>query len=301
MSSGTANRAPRSTVSVLMVNYNGGEMLERALGHLSAVADEWDEVVLADNGSSDGSPARVQGAFPDIRLLRLGANLGFGTANNRAAAEAVGDYLLLLNSDAWPRPGTVDILRRHLDENETLGLVAPRLVYPDGSPQFNWAPTTSVIGETIQRVRNLFEPFPWVHRLRPATGGWFTAACALLRREAFEAVGGFDEDFFLYFEDVDLSLRLRRAGWGLTEVDAEAVHVKGGSQVAVSADGRPQAVTVGSQLNYRLGQARYYRKHRPLWEQRLMRLKIRRKLKDPEARILLDREYERTVTEGEGA
>lgn len=279
------------TVSVLMVNYNGGEVLEQALRHLFSVRDEWHEVILADNGSSDGSPARVQAEFPDLRLLRLGANLGFGTANNRAAEEATGQYLLLLNSDAWPRPGALTALVRHLDENPRAALIAPRLVYPDGRLQFNWAPTTSVLGETIQRLRNPLEGISWLHRMQPAGRGWFTAACVLVRREAFEQVGGFDEDFFLYFEDVDLCLRLRAAGWDLKEAtDAEAVHLKGGSQSA----------TVGTQLNYRLGQARYYRKHRPQWEQRFLRRKIRRKLRDAEAQVLLDREYAQNPFEDSG-
>ena len=276
-------------VSVLMVNYNGGEVLERALGHLMAVEDQWHEVILADNGSTDGSLSRVQAEFPAVRILRLGANLGFGTANNRAAAEAEGDLLLLLNSDAWLKTDTLPALIQALDDHPKAALAAPSLVYPDGKPQFHWAPLTSVMGEAVQLIRNRLEGFSFIHRLRFGAVGWYTGACMLLRREAFQAVGGFDEDFFLYFEDVDLCIRLRRQGWDLVDVpEVQAVHVKGGSQ------GQSK---VGTQLNYRLGQARYYRKHRPPWEQRFLRLKIRRKLPDAEARVLLDRVYQQDLSQ----
>lgn len=269
-------------VSVVVVNFNGGATLMSSLARLAAVRSEWHELIVADNGSTDGSLRLVDTEFPEAQILRLGANLGFGTANNRAAAQAEGDYLLLMNSDAWPLPGCIEQLGSTLDHQPEVGLVCPRLSYPDGEPQFHWAPMTSVLGEAIQTVRNRFEFRTWVHHPW-RDRGWFTAACVMLRKQAFEQVGGFDEGFFLYFEDVDLCLRLRRAGWRLVdEPEVSAVHIKGGSQVGTSA----------ASLHYRLGQARYYRKHRPAWEQRFMRRRILGKLDGPESRTLLNRVYD---------
>ena len=122
-------------------------------------------------------------------------------------------------------------------------------------------------------VRNRFESSPWAHRvppalLRPLLGpGWLTAACWLMRREAFEQVQGFDEAMFLYFEDVDLSLRLRHRGWKLRFVpEAAAFHIKGASELGFRGE-----------MLYRRSQLYYYAKHRPAWEQALLRRKLRRK------------------------
>lgn len=263
-------------ISILIVNHNGGEVLPQCLQQLAEQRDDFHDIVLADNASTDGSAdaaarqAETLG-LDRMTLLRLESNVGFGAANNRAAKAAGGHHLLLLNSDAWPVAGCLPRLEQALADEERLALAAPRLAYDDGSPQFHWAPTTGVVGEAVQKVRNRFETRPWVHQLRAPTRGWYSAACILLRRQAFEEIGGFDEEFFLYFEDVDLSLRLRNAGWKLrTVAGARAIHVKGGSQDG----GRMDAI--GS-LEYRRGQLRYYRKHRPDWEVRYLRRRLRRK------------------------
>ncbi|MEM8930718.1 MAG: glycosyltransferase family 2 protein [Acidobacteriota bacterium] len=252
-------------LSVLIVNHNGGDVLLDSLKRLHALGDEGveREVLLIDNASTDDSLDRVRRDFPTVHVIDAGANLGFGAANNLGAREAIGDHLLLLNSDAWPTPGAIPTLVDTLEADPLRALVAPRLSYPDGRPQFHWAPTTSVLGEALQMVRNRFERHDWIHRLKLGVG-WYTGACLLLRRDAFESIGGFDEDYFLYFEDVDLCMRLRQAGWRLADApSATVVHVKGGSQPS------------GTVMRwYRDGQRRYYRRHRPTWEQLVLRLKV---------------------------
>ncbi|MEM9553330.1 MAG: glycosyltransferase family 2 protein [Acidobacteriota bacterium] len=261
-------------VSVLIVAHGGREVLAATLRGLEAERDDLLEVIVADNGSPDDTVAMVQQDFSWIRVLELGENLGFGAANNRAAAIARGDLLLLLNSDARPHPGTIGQLVSALRADAGAAVACPRLDYADGSPQFHWAPTTSVVGEALQLLRNRVEHLGWVHR--PIGGrGWFTAACLMARRAAFEQIEGFDEGFFLYFEDVDLCLRLRAAGWRLLDVpSARAVHLKGGSQ-RPNGDGAP--LSPAGELEYRRSQLRYYAVHRPRWEQRLLRWKLRRK------------------------
>lgn len=269
-------------ISVLVVSHNTRQHLEHCLGTLTDQGG-YGEILVVDNASTDGSPDLVRERFPEVRLLALDENLGFGAANNRAAAEARGDALLLLNSDAWLAGGALGTLRSALDADPSLGAVAPRLFFPDGRPQFHWAPPTGVWGEALQKLRNPFESRPWVHRPPPVGlhrllgRPWYTAACLLVRRDAFEAVGGFDEAFFLYFEDVDLCLRLLDAGFRLASVDAAtAFHVKGAS--------RPSA---RGEIEYRRSQLRFYRKHRPAWENTFLRAKLRRKfrrLEDPDLR-----------------
>jgi len=260
-------------LTILIVNHNTRHHLEHALEQLEKQAAAWDEVIVVDNASSDGSQKVLRQRFPFVRLLELSDNLGFGIANNRGAEIASGDKILLLNSDAWPTEGTLPRLAAVLDSNPRLGAVTPALRYPDGRHQFAWAPETGVFGETLQKLRNRFEAQPWAHHpparwLAPLLGpGWLTAACLLVRKAAFEAVGGFDENFFLYFEDVDLCRRLRHSGWGLEVVhEAQAVHVKGGSDRAQRAE-----------FEYRRSQLAYYLKHRPAWENRFLRWKLRRK------------------------
>jgi GT2 family glycosyltransferase len=170
--------------------------------------------------------------------------------------------------------------------------VSPRLRYPDGRHQTAWVPDVGVAGESVQRLRNRLERFGFNHRLVPrllerlGMAGWLTAACALLRRRAFDEVGGFDERFFLYFEDADLGRRLRLAGWRLAEEPAAtAFHASAGR----ARGGRVE-------LEYRRSQLRYYDKHRPSREARWLRRHLRRKYRrrdDETARrvlALIDRE-----------
>ncbi len=260
-------------ISVLIVNYNGHDHLRHCLEQLAGQPETYDEIIVVDNASRDGSAAMVRDAFPHCRLLELDVNVGFGSANNQGADIAQGDTLLLLNSDAWLDPAALPRLSAALDKDSGLGLVAPQLRYPDGRRQFAWAPETGVLGEALQMLRNRFESRAFSHRipsrwLRPLLGpGWISAACVLIRRSAFEAIGGFDDKIFMYFEDVDLSRRLRQAGWRLGIVDeAVAYHVKGGS--------RPSD---RGEIEYRRAQLYYYRKHRPAWENRLLRFKLRYK------------------------
>lgn len=261
-------------ISAVVVNHNGGVGLRRCLESLGPPRAEL-EVLLVDNASSDGSPALVREAFPWMRVLAQAVNLGFGAANNLAAASAAGESLLLLNADAWLEPGALGRLADRLESDDRLALVAPRLLYPDGRRQFSWSPERGVLGEALQQLRNPHEARAWVHgpaaRLASRIAGplWYTAACVLLRAVAFREVGGFDERFFMYFEDVDLCLRLRAAGWRLADEPAAVARHAGGFAR------HPQVDEL-----YRPSQLRYYALHRPRWEQRLIARRLRRRFGD---------------------
>jgi len=188
---------------------------------------------------------------------------------------ARGDTLLLLNADAWLETGALQRLHDRMQREDRLALVAPTLLYPDGRQQFVWSPERGVAGEALQQVRNRFEGRRWAHgsalrALSRMVGRlWYTAACVLVRTEAFHAVGGFDRGFFMYFEDVDLCVRLEDAGWRLGQEPAAVVRHSGGFTR------HPHVDDV-----YRPSQLRYYALHRPPWEARLVERRLRRRYGD---------------------
>lgn len=284
------SRAPR--ISVLVVNHNAGRHLRHCLERLHELAEEWRttdaglEVILVDNASTDGSTAAAldfleaaPAAMP-FRLVVSERNPGFGAGCNRAARRAAGRYLLLLNPDAWIDGRSLFRLLEALEADPRLGVAAPALRYPDGSRQFVWTPPVGVLGEAIQKFRNRFEQAGWNHGLlpfllRPLVGtGWYTAACLLVRRSAYEQVDGFDEGYLLYFEDADLCRRLQRAGFGQCQVaGARAWHVRG----AVTGAGRERRLRPSVERRYRASQLRYYELHRPAWERAVVRRCLRRR------------------------
>ncbi len=260
-------------ISALIVSHDSAATVERCLSSLGPLDGDSLEAIVVDTASGDGSPELVETGYPAVRLVRLAANVGFAAAANRAAAHARGDALLLLNPDAWLLDDALERLVARLGRDRRLAVVAPRLCYPDGRPQLGWAPDRGVLGEAAQKLLNRLEGRSAVGRFaelvaRAVLGpGWYTGACLLVRRRAFETVGGFDEGFVLYFEDADLGLRLRRAGWrAVREPAARVAHVRGGSAP-------PEKV----ELLYRRSQLRYYRRHRPPWEVRALLVLLRRR------------------------
>jgi len=261
-------------ISVIIANHNGEEYLDRCLGSLGCPGPRL-EVILVDNASNDGSLDLVANRFPGVRTLPQENNLGFAAANNLGARAAQGDALLLLNADAWLEPDSLELLADRLESDHRAGLVAPRLRYPDGRRQFSWSPARGVLGEVLQRLRNGFEARAWVHGtvargIGRLTGrSWYTAACVLIRARAFQQVAGFDTSFFMYFEDVDLCVRLEEAGWRLVQESRAVVTHVGGFRRNTTIDDL-----------YRPSQLRYYRVHRPAWEARLVERRLRRRFGD---------------------
>ncbi|HVR30297.1 MAG TPA: glycosyltransferase family 2 protein [Thermoanaerobaculia bacterium] len=279
-STGSTRAAPDARVpgdpgiAAVVVSFDAAEHLPRCLESLHPLAAAGHPVIVVDNASRDGSAALVRERFGWARLLVLDRNVGFAAACNRGAAETTREHLLFLNPDAWLDSGCAVRMAAALARDPALGAVAPHLSYPDGRRQFSWEPTPGIAGEAVRRhLRNPLERWAIAHAplraLYAALGdpGWLTAACLLVRRAAWEAVGGFDQGFFLYFEDADLCLRLRRAGWRLDLVPgAHAWHLKGGSQRTASAE-----------LYYRESQFRFYRKHRSAASRRYLLRRQRRR------------------------
>lgn len=229
-------------VAGVVVNYNAKEHLLACVGSL--LAEAVTVVVVADNGSTDGSELALLERYPEAKWVPTGANLGYGTAANIGAAVVDSSYLLICNPDVVMAKGSVAKLRSFLDGRPDVAVVGPRMVGPDG-----------VLYPSARRFPSLLEAFghgivgqfwatnPFSRRYRMAEWDhagarevdWVSGACFLARRKAWEAVGGFDGAYFMYMEDVDLCWRLAKAGWSVYyEPAAEVTHAQG-----VSADRNP--------------------------------------------------------------
>ncbi len=215
--------------AVYIPNFNGGELLTRALESLRGQTREVD-VVVVDNGSSDGSNATVAERFPEVALLRLDENLGFGAALNRAIAAHPGDPLILLNNDAEAEPTFVEALLDGLGDG--IDSVAGVLVQERDPGLVDSAGV--VADATLMGFDHLHgEPLAALADAPDPLGP--TGGAALYRHAAFTTVGGFDERIFLYYEDLDLALRLAaRGGRCRLAPEARALHAYSASLGAAS-------------------------------------------------------------------
>jgi N-acetylglucosaminyl-diphospho-decaprenol L-rhamnosyltransferase len=235
---------------VVTVTYSPGPHLDRFLASLGHATERPVTVVMADNGSDDGVPEEALERYPNARLLRTGANLGYGSAVNRAvrtyvtgeqeddAEDGDPEFFIVANPDVVWGPGSIDVLLEAAQRWPRAGSLGPLIRDPDGSvyPSARHQPSL-VRGGMHAVVGPVWKSNPWTaayrqERLEPSERpvGWLSGSCLLLRREAFDAIAGFDERYFMYMEDVDLGDRLSAAGWQNVYVpSAEVLHDKGHS------------------------------------------------------------------------
>jgi GT2 family glycosyltransferase len=248
-------------VSIVIVSYNSRDDLLRCVGSIVAHVSLPFEVLIVDNASRDGSAEALAAAHPRAHVLRNAANAGFAAANNQALSQVRAPLVLLLNPDAEVLAGSVETLVRALERRRDVAAVGPRTLNEDGSVQVSFGPALRPLGELGQRrlVRGVRARRPWALAEAERRAGvehepfWISGACMLARLEALRAVGGFDESFFLYEEDADLCLRLRRAGWCILYTPAATVVHRLGKSAAGEADLADAA--------YHQSHLTYYRKH----------------------------------------
>ncbi len=253
-------------VSLIIVNWNTNTLLRRCLHSLSAgLGGVAAEIIVVDNGSTDGSTTMVREEFPHVRLMSNRTNVGFASANNQAFRHAAGRYVLLLNPDTEVSPGAVERLVQFLDAEPAARAGATAVLRnPDGTVQHyhkrlpRWRYVLFV--ETV--LRNLFPRNPWARALYMLDGTQEAvmeieqppAACLMVRRSVLERTGLFDERFPIFYNDVDLCRRLKDAGHRLYLVpQAEVLHHGGAGGVMRL----PDAGSTDSLI----GLLRYYRKH----------------------------------------
>lgn len=227
-------------ITAVIVSYNTRDMTLECLRTLARVAQPLSlETWVVDNASSDGSVEAIEQAnLPDVQVIANLKNVGFGAANNQAMWRARGEFILLLNSDAFPDAGALQTLVEHLRGHPEVAAVGPRLRYADGTPQVScycfptplraWIENLG-LARFLARHPRWEDLAKWDHRTTREVD-FVIGACLLARRRAWEEVGGFDEGFFLYSEETDWQRRMHNAGWRIAFTpDAGAVHVAGGS------------------------------------------------------------------------
>lgn len=252
-------------LSVIVVNYNTGALLSRCLEsvgrHLSGLSHE---ICVVDNASSDGSCALIKSRFPTARLITNDRNRGFATAVNQGLKSTTGRYVLWINPDAELLDDGIRHLVLYMDEHPNVGILGPQTLNPDGSRQLTCRSFPSYQTGLFNRRSLLTKWFPRnpfsqrylrlnldPSRVQPVD--WFAGACLLHRREVSDQIGGLDERFFMYCEDIDFCFRARKWGWEvLFHPSARVLH-------------RTEASS--SQLPYRMliehnrSMWRYYTKH----------------------------------------
>jgi len=259
-------------VSVIIVSFNTREVLRQCLESvLEDTTGLEAEILVVDNASTDGSPEMIEQDFPQIRLLRSEVNLGFGEGNNVALRQARGRYFVLLNSDAYFVKGALPLAIQHMDENPSAGLAGCRLIGRDGELQPSSRSFHSVLGDLIV-LSGLAAKFPeskffghfdrtWANEHDPAPVDWVPGAFSIIRPSALQKAGLFDPDFFLYYEEVDLCMRFRKAGipvWYWPDITV--IHIGGeSSRQLKSLEFSPRAAQV---VLWRMRSTLlYYRKH----------------------------------------
>lgn len=258
-------------VAVVVVSFDTRDDLVACLRSLSRVTVPV-EVVVVDNASRDGSAAAARAERPDARVLENPGNEGFGRACNQGWRATSAPLVLFLNSDAEVTAGAVEALSAVVDARAEVGVVGPRTVGEDGRIQLSTGPALTPTAEWRQRqlVRGLREGRAEAQAKVEAMAArehepiWVSGSCLLARRQTLEALQGFDEQFFLYEEDVDLCVRARAAGWRVVFTPAATVRHRLGRSMA-RLEGR-------AQLEYHRSHLLYYRKHNGLLATGFLRL-----------------------------
>jgi N-acetylglucosaminyl-diphospho-decaprenol L-rhamnosyltransferase len=263
-------------LSILIVTYNSANLIGRLLDQLQKEICSHDqprriEVVLVDNASRDGTAELVARDYPWVSLRASTTNLGFAAGNNLAAQQAQGRYLLLLNPDALPAPGALARGVELMDANPQVGLGGGELLDVAGVPQPS-ARMFPTLRDELFTLSGLAARFPanrllarldrrWADREVPAQVDWIPGAFVFVPAKAFRALGGFDERFFMYYEEVDLCRRLHALGLTVQYwPELKATHIGGASAKTVA---HARVSRAGSQLeSWRMRSALlYYRKH----------------------------------------
>jgi len=219
------------SISIIIVSWNARNYLRDCLNSIRQTGASCVlEVIVVDNASKDGSPEMVEEEFPEVKLILVGENLGFARANNLAMKQAAGSILALVNSDVIIHPGCLEKLAAFLDQHDNVGLVGPRVIGGDGKLQTTcrslptiWNMASGVLGIDLMSNRN-HDKCAEVEMM----SGCFLVA----RKKAVDEIGGLDERFFFYGEDMDWCKRFRDAGWKLIFVpEATAIHFGGASSL----------------------------------------------------------------------
>lgn len=269
-------------VSVIIVNWNTQDLLKGCLRSVIAGTKISMEIIVVDNGSTDGSLKMVRRDFPKVLVVVTGKNLGMGTGNNRGLKKARGRYLMVLNTDTIVPHGAVDRLVTWMEDHPSVGVVGPQLRYADGRVQTSGGDFPSLLTTTILFLG--IDDIPLLSRFLPLyqRGGmylsgkqkeifnrehrvdWLMGGCLVMRSEVYEKAGGFDENIFMYVEEVEWAYRVHEAGYSVWYTPVVWItHLKGGSSTSG---------LKGPILGEMKGLLYFFAKHRPTWQLPVLRL-----------------------------
>jgi N-acetylglucosaminyl-diphospho-decaprenol L-rhamnosyltransferase len=250
-------------LSVVIVNWNVRDLLQRCVESvLSSKRSITTEIIVVDNASVDGSVEMLRAEFPQTVLIANPENRGFPAANNQGIAAAQGRYVLLLNPDTEVLADALDALVQYMDAHPDVGLVGPQLLHPDGQVQSS--------RRRYPTLATLFFESTWLESLAPRAllrryyvldqpdnavldVDWITGAAMLARREVIQQVGGMDERFFMYSEELDWCRRIKAAGWRVVyHPEARVIHYEGKSS---------EQAMPARHVNFQRSKIRYARKY----------------------------------------
>ena len=269
-------------VSIIIPSFNTKGLLKKCLASIFKETHKVKfEVIVVDNASSDGSVEMVRKEFPKVELIELDNNCGYGRANNLGVRQAKGDWLLLLNSDTKIVEGAIDGIFRAISQGKFPvddPVVGCKLVYPDHSFQQSagYFPTLGrVIAmmlflDDLPVLGQLFKSYqqsrPGFYRAGHEVD-WVTGAFLLVKRKLFNSAGGFDENYFMYGEEVDFCYRLKKKGARVFYTpQTKVVHLKGGSS-----NQEFESAVIGEFK----GLVSFFKKHRSLWQAVLLKLVLK--------------------------
>lgn len=248
--------------SIIIVNYNTFELTKNCIQAIfKNFAQEKFEIILVDNNSSDQSVEKLQDIFGvKIKIIANKDNLGFGKANNQGAKSAKGKYLFFLNSDTMVTTNILELIKKEFEQNKELGIICPKLVLEDGQEQ-DYA--YGKFPKIINLVSNKFFNSKFEILNSKLFVDWVSGAAMIVRKDIFDKVDGFDENIFMYFEDIDLCKRIKDLGYKIIYfLDTSIIHFGGKSF---------EYFTKQKNIYYK-SQNYFYKKHYGLCNMFLMRI-----------------------------
>jgi len=227
--------------SIIIVNFNTRALLNKLLISIKEKIKSLEyEIIVVDNNSQDGSVKFLKKHFPETVLIENKINMGFSKANNQGAKLAKGRYLLFLNSDTLVCDGAIEKMLEYLQKNQSTTIVGPKLLNQDGTLQRSCGVFPNLLTEfsgrtflnrlfPTSKVFGAYKLGTWDYATEKKVD-WVSGACMLIRKNVFDQVGGFDEYIYMFYEDVDLCLRVKKAGYKVAFLpDAQIYHIGGGS------------------------------------------------------------------------
>ncbi len=255
-------------ISVIIVQFNKYRLTERAICSFQKFYKGDYEIIVVDNASTDGSREVLRRLFPAIEIISSEKNRGFGNANNTGVQKTSGEYLLFLNNDTETTMDFVSPMIEYLNTHTSVGIMGPRLLNDDTTFQLSYGRFPAFFNEYYNRRRQRWTAenidISEKNSQKVQQIDWVSGAALLTRRSLFQKLGGFDHHYFMYYEDSDLCFRAQKLGYSTSWFPSVSlIHHRGKSCMSMS------AMVLAE---YRKGQLYYYRQHRPLREQWMLKL-----------------------------